>query len=265
MRRLDIETDDYVGELDIETDDYVGELDIETDDYVGELDIETRDARERLQKAWASGNIHEAYGILVQDIKPWYVRWLLNRFSSISVDDAEECVDAAIESVYNRGHQLVGNVYNYLFTGVRRNAIDLVKERKHFVPIDPEWVEAVSDDRLLVITEAALDEELTVRVDQLRQLYTLTLPKLPPNRRRLAELLLLDGAGSSNEDLAEMMGLSKAALKSLKSRTLSDLRGLLPVSAAALGIDFEQVLRPTPEVWELRPLLPSEDNGEDGE
>ena len=47
---LDIETDDYVGELDIETDDYVGELDIETDDYVGELDIETRDARERLQK-----------------------------------------------------------------------------------------------------------------------------------------------------------------------------------------------------------------------
>ena len=200
----------------------------------------------------------------MEDLKLWYVRWLLTRFSSISVDDAEECVDAAIESVYNRGNQKVKNVYNYLFTCVRRNALDLVYERKPFVPLDPEWIEGASDDRLLVIAEVALEEELTVRVDQLRKLYALTLPKLSQNRRRLV-LLLVERAGFSNEELAGMMGMSKEALKPLKSRTLSDLRHLLPISAEELGIDFEQVLRPTPEVFELRPLLPSEDNGEDGE
>ena len=130
-----------------------------------------------------------------------------------------------------------------------------------FVSFDPEWIEGASDDRLLIIAEAALDEELTVRVDQLRKLYALTLPRLALGRRRLAELLLVDGAGSSNEDLAEMMDISKEALKSLKSRTLSDLRRLLPISADELGIDFEQVLSPTPEVLGVRTFLPSEENG----
>ena len=103
-----------------------------------------------------------------------------------------------------------------------------------------------------------------MRVDQLRKLYALTLPKLAPGRRRLAELLLVNGAGSSNENLAEMMDISKEALKSLKSRTLSDLRRLLPISADELGIDFEQVLSPTPEVLGVRTFLPSDDNGEGG-
>ena len=58
-----------------------------------------------------------------------------------------------------------------------------------------------------------------------------------------------------------MMDISKEALKSLKSRTLSDLRRLLPISADELGIDFEQVLSPTPEVLGVRTFLPSEENG----
>ena len=198
----------------------------------------------------------------MEDVRPRCIGWLLNRFSSISTEDAEDCCDAAIDGVLRRGPERVRDVYNYLFTSARNAALDLVQERKHFVQVDPEWIEGASDDRLLVIAEAALDEELTVRVDQLRKLYALTLPKLAPSRRRLAELLLVDGAGSSNEDLAEMMDISKEALKSLKSRTLSDLRRLLPILADELGIDFEQVLSPTPEVLGVRPFLPSEDNGE---
>ena len=236
-----------------------------------ELDAGIDDVRERLQAAWSSGRIQEACGLLVEDVRPRYIRWLLNRVSSISMEDAEDCVDAAIDGVLRRGPDKVSDVYNYLFTCARNAAFDLVQERKnlvffdpdkHDVSFDPEWIEGASDDRLLEIAEAALDEELTLRVHQLRKLYALTLPKLAPRRRRLAELLLVDGAGSSNEDLAELMETSKDALKSLKSRTLSDLRHLLPIAADELGIDFDQVLSPTPEVLSVRPFLPSEDNEE---
>ena len=227
-----------------------------------ELNAGTDDVRERLQAAWSSGRIHEACGVLVDDVRPRCIRWLLNRFSSISTEDAEDCCDAAIDSVLRRDPEKVNDVYNYLFTSARNKALDLVQERKHFAPFDPEWIEGASDERLFVISEAALDEELTIRGDQLRKLYALTLPKLAPRRRHLVELLLVDGAGSSNEVLAEMMDTSKEALKSLKSRTLSELRRLLPISADELGIDFEQVLSPPPEVLSARPFLPSEDNGE---
>ena len=200
----------------------------------------------------------------MDDVRPRCIGWLLNRFSSVSTEDAEDCFDAAIDNVLRRGPERVNDVYNYLFTSARNNALDLVQERKHFPRFDPEWLEGISDNRLFVIAEAALDEELTVRVDQLRRLYALALPKLAPRRRRLAGLLLVDGAGSSNEMLSEMMDTSKEALKSLKSRTLSDLEQLLPVAADELGIDFEQVLSPPPEVLSAQPFLPSEDNGEGG-
>ena len=217
--------------------------------------------RERLQAAWSSGRIHEACGFFVDDVRPRCIGWLLNRFSSISKEDAEDCFDAAIDSVLRRDPEKVNDVYNYLFTSARNNALDLVQERRHLARFDPEWIEGASDDRLLVVAEAALDEELTVRVDQLRRLYALTLPRLAPRRRRLTELLLVDGVGSSNEELAEMMGISKEALRSLKSRTLSDLRRLLPISADELEINFEQVLSPPPEVLSAQPFSPSEDNG----
>ena len=252
-----------MGELDDEINEQIEELENDIDE-LEELDSQTIDVKERLLKAWSSGNIHEAFGILVVDMWPWYIRWLLKRFPSFSVDDAEECLDDAIESIHNRDPETVNNIYNYLFTCVRRNAINLVNERKSFVRLDPEWVEAASDESLLKIAEVALDGELTVRVDQLRRLYDLTLPKLSPNRRRLA-LLLLERTGLTNEELAEMMEMTKDALKSLKSRTLADLRRLLPISAEELGLDFNQVLNPLPEVFEERPFLPSEDNEDGGE
>ena len=229
------------------------------------LDTKPDEVRERLGGAWGSGRIAEACGILVEDVKLRCVGWLLRGFSSISKEDAEYCFDAAIDSVLRRGPEKVNDVYNYLFTSAKNNAFDLVQERKYFASLDPELVEGAIDDRLFVVAEAALDEELTVRVDQLRKLYALTLPKLAPRRRRLTELLLVHGAELSNEELAEVMEISKEALKSLKSRTLSDLRRLLPISADDIGIDFEQVLSPSPDVLSARPILPSEENGEGSE
>ena len=243
----------------------MGKINTETDDYGGELDTKTDDVRERLQRAWASEDIQGTCGILLADVEPRCMRWLLHNFQSLSEEDAEDCFNAAIEGVLRRGSEKVRDVYIYLFTSARNGALNLVRERKRFVPLDPELVEGASADRLLVIAEAALDEEITVRVDQLKQIFALALPKLAKNRRRLAELLLGEGTGLSSEDLARTMGLSKTALKSLKSRTLSDLRRLFPIAAEELGIDFEQVLSPTPDVLKVQPFLPFENNGECGE
>ena len=161
------------------------------------------------------------------------------------MDDAEECLDDAIESIHNRDPETVNNIYNYLFTCVRRNAINLVNERKSFVRLDPEWVEAASDESLLKIAEVALDGELTVRVDQLRRLYDLTLPKLSPNRRRLA-LLLLERTGLTNEELAEMMEMTKDALKSLKSPYTRGPQTSTADISRGTGAGLQPSVEPTP-------------------
>ena len=231
---------------------------------MGKLNSETDIVKERLRDAWNSGRIHEACGLLVEDVRPRCIGWLLNNVSAISEEDAEDCFDAAVEGVLSGRPERVRDVYNYVFTSVRNAALDIVQERKNFVRVDLDWIEGVNDNRLLIIAEASLDEELTLRVGQLRKIFALTLPKLAPGRRRLTRLLLTDGAGKSNEDLASTMDISKDALKSLKSRTLSDLRRLLPISADELGIDFDQVLSPPPEVLGVRPLLPSAENEECG-
>ena len=226
------------------------------------LNNRTDHVRESLDAAWGSRNIAKACGILVDDVRRRCIGWLLNGFKSMSKDDAEECFDAAVEGVLRRGPENVKNVYSYVFTSARRNALGIVAEREHFADYDPRWIEGASEDRMLVIAEAVLDEELTVRADQLRKLYTLTLPKLAPRRRRLTEILLAHGASISNGLLAEMMGTTPEALKSLKSRTFSNLRSLLPASADELGLNFDDVLSPPPEVLSPRPFLPSEDDGE---
>ena len=227
-----------------------------------ETDTKTDEVRERLDEAWISGGTAEVCGIFMEVVRPRCIKWLLNWSSSISMEDAEECVDAAIESVLIRGPDRVNDVYNYLLASAKYKALDLLQERNHFTPFDPEWIERAGDDRLFVVAEAALDEELTLRVVQLRKLFALALPKLAPNRQRLVALWLEGGVRTNNENLAEMMGISKGALKSLKSRALSDLRELLPLSADELGIDFKQVLNPLPEVLSTRPSIPSEENGE---
>lgn len=198
----------------------------------------------------------------MEEVRPRCIEWLLRKFSAISEDDAEDCVDEAFEGVRERSSESVKDVYNYLFSSAKYKALDLIQERKYRVSFDSEWLTSAVDERLYVVAEAVLDEELTVRVDQLRRLFALAFSKLAPNRRRLVELWLEGGVRSSNEVLAKDMDISNGALKSLKSRTLSDLRDLLPTSADELGIDFQHVLNPPPEVLSARPSLPSEENGE---
>lgn len=238
------------------------------------------DLKERLGAAWAAGRRPETCAILLEEVMPRVCRWLLSKFS-ISEEDAEDCFHDAVGGLLPREPSHVNNVYSYVFTSAQNKAIDLVHERGRLVHYDPDqdigeesglddspWESRGSlvdakPDALVVLAEAALEEELTLREYQLQQIFTLTLIKLVPSRRRLTELLLIHGPRTGNDQLAEMMNISEGAIKSLKSRTLSDLRLLLPVAADALGFDFEHVLRPPPEGLFLPPVLPSEDNEEE--
>ena len=116
---------------------------------------------------------------------------------------------------------------------------------------------------MLIVAEAALDVELTAKDEQLQAIFRAALPKLARNRRRLAEVLLQHGATITNAVLADIMEQSQTAIKSLKSRTFYDLRRLLPVSADELGINFDTLLAPEPEVWVRNPVIPSEEEDVD--
>ena len=237
----------------------------------------TSDVAERLNNAWHSHNIAEACGILMDDVMPRCLKWLLNGFGhqGVSHEDTEDCFNDAVEGLLKRDPSKVNNPYNYVFTSAKNTALDLLRERKHLVRYNPEWdgsEEHVGDDAdgsarrstlgwhadiLQIITEAVLDAEVTARGDQLRAVFGITLPKLAPARRRLIELFLDRGADITNATLAGFMNRSETALKSLKSRTFDDLRDLLPLSAHELGINFYHFLAPSPEISVRRPSFPS--------
>jgi DNA-directed RNA polymerase specialized sigma24 family protein len=195
----------------------------------------------------------------------------------VSQEDAEDCFDAAVEGLLKRDSGQVGDPYNYVFTSAKNAALDLLRERKLLVRYDPEW-EGNTDDlngddgggpmgpppewfteSLRVIAEAVLEVEISARDEQLRAAFGITLLKLAPNRRRLVEILLDRGTDITNAALADLMGRSETALKSLKSRTFGDLRELLPVAAHELGINLDDLLAPPPEISFRRPALPSSD------
>ena len=196
----------------------------------------------------------------------------------MSEEDCEDCINDSIEGLYRRQPNQVNDPYNYLFTSAKNTAFDILRERKLYAPYDPHWLEDDdpsgdlsevpqlgepdwTSDGMIIIAEAALEVELTARNEQLRAIFHATLPNLPSRRRRLVEVLLEHGATVPNAVLADIMNQSETAIKSLKSRAFGDLRRLLPDTADELGIDFDSLVAPEPEVLALYSDIPSEDQG----
>ena len=199
-----------------------------------------QDTKERLSTAWFNGSTAEALGILNDDVRRWCVRWLVSRFGhqGISEEDAEDCFSDAMEGLLNREASKVSDPYNYVFTGAKNAALDILDERKRLVRRNPEW-EGQEDDideyggesvastpsawsarDLLIVTEATLDIEVSGRTEQLRDLYRFVLPKLNPARRRLVEVLLERGADISYAALADVMNSSVSAVKCSEAEPL---------------------------------------------
>ncbi len=238
------------------------------------------DVKLRLAESWKAGNVAEACGILVDEVMPRCVKWLINNFSNLSQED---CFDDGVEGLLKRTPSRVNDPYNYLFTSAKNSALDILRERKSIVRYDPDWQgdddwsnnwseitqsreSTWSSEAILIVAEVALDAEIveiTERDEQLRTVFQVALPKLAPNRRRLVEVLLEHGANIPNAVLADIMDRSETAVKSLKSRTFRELRCLLPISADEVGINFGLLLAPEPEALVRNPIIPSEGDDAD--
>ncbi len=243
----------------------------------GEGENSSSDVRERLTAAWQNHRIAEACGILMDEVLPRCLKWLLNGFvhQGVSYEDAEDCFDDAVEGLLKRDASQVDDPYNYVFTCAKNAALDLLRERKHLVCYDPDWEgreddaaqEAEGDagqaatrwspDALNIVLEAALDVEITARDEQLRNIFGIALPRLAPARRRLVEVLLDLGTDITNAALADLMGrYGKKIPKIVEGSALERLQGRL-VAAHELGINFDDLLVPTPEAWARKPMIPS--------
>ena len=241
------------------------------------------DVKLLLAEAWKGDNIAEACGILVDDIMPRCVQWLLGKFhrQGLSYEDFEDCFNDGVEGLLKRSPEQVPDPYNYVFTSALHAAFDTLRERNYIVQHDPDWhgsddepikdwndtpaAEEVdwSSEAMLIVAEVSVDAELSVREEQLKAIFRISLLKLAPNRRRLVEALLEHGANIANAVLADIMGRSETAIKSLKSRTIADLRYLLPSSADELGINFDLLVAPEPEALIRNPVIPSEEDESD--
>ena len=242
-----------------------------------EKECKPSDLKERLTSAWHSQFTNLTCAILVEEVMPRCVGWLINRYQGLSHEDSEDCFHEAVEGLLKRPSHKVNDPYNYVFTSAKNVALDLLMERKNIVHYDPEWEGSQDADNydsggakgvdtrrhigtFRVIAEAVLDVEVSIRDEQIRDVFDITLPKLAPARRRLLELLMDRGADITNTALADLMGITEIALKSLKSRTFRDLRDILPTVAESLGVSFDHLLSPPPEVLFRRSAIPSPDD-----
>ena len=241
------------------------------------------DVKLRLAETWKANDIAATCGILLDDVMPRCIQWLLGKFHGrgLSYEDCEDCFNDAVEGLLKRIPRQIKNPYSYVFTSALNAAYDVLSERKHIVHQDPSWVGADdesfadwsdvphagkvnwSPEAMQIVAEVAVDAELSVRDERLKAIFQATLLKLRPGRRQLAEVLLEHGANITNAVLANIMGRNESAVKSLKSRTFDDLRRLFPITADELGIDFDSLVVPEPEVLANSPIIPSDEDGPD--
>ena len=241
------------------------------------------DVKLRLAEAWSAHGMAETCGVLVSEVSQRCVQWLLRKFhgQGLSHEDCEDCFNDGVEGLLKWSPEQVKDPYNYVFTSALNAAYDVLSERKHIVQYDPSWTgpddESFADwsdapqtgkvnwspEAMLIVAEVSVDAELSVRDEQLKAIFRTALLKLAPSRRRLVEALLEHRANIANAVLADIMGRSESAVKSLKSRTFDDLRRLLPITADELGINFDSLIVPEPEVLANSPVIPSDEDGPD--
>jgi len=242
----------------------------------------SEDLQGRLALAWAGGRIDEACGILIDEVQPRCVKSLLSKYrGKLSYEDCEDCFDRGIEKLLSHKDdpQESGNPYNYVWTCAVNEGNDIMREHGQLVRVDPDWLgseeDGSTDERepppsptrwhphsALVVAEVTLDVELhdSKHVQIIKEVLSVAVRRLPPQRQRLIVVLLENEVRVSNELLAELMGMSDTAVRSLKSRAFQDLRTLIPAAAEELGVDISSLIVPEPEVLTPEPpSLPSTD------
>ena len=236
------------------------------------------DLRSRLAHTWKSDR-PSFWLIMYEELRPYCMRWLSRSFLSTNLceEDFEDCFTDAVEGLMRRDSKEIDSPMNYVFTSARNAALDMISERKRFVSFPLELIEdgedwddipedssAFSDvkwdaESLTEVAEISLQDEVTPKTEQLRIIFNHLLRKLPKERHWLAGLMLEHGTSAPNAIFAEIMGKTETAVKSLKSRTLADMRKLFPQSAQEVGIDLSSLLAPAVESGLESSEIPSGD------
>jgi RNA polymerase sigma factor (sigma-70 family) len=228
------------------------------------MDSTNDDVKERLASAWQGGRIEEVCGILIDEVQSRCIGSLLFKYGGkLSYEDCEDCFNYGVEKLLthkdNPGD--IRNPYSYVWTCAVHECVDMINERNKFVNFDPEWLE--SEESAMVVAEVALDTELqdAEHVETIKEILSLAISQLSPQRRRLIRVLMEKDVLISNELLAELMSMSNTAVRSLKSHAFQDLRKLFPAAAEELGVDISRLILPEPEVLTPEPPdLPSTDD-----
>lgn len=243
------------------------------------------DVQGRLASAWLGGRIDEACGILIDEVQSRCVKSLLSKYGGkLSYEDCEDCFDYGVEKLLSHKDNPgdISNPYNYVWTCAVNEGMDMMRERGQIVRFDPDWLGSQEEDSAdelvppstptswhshtaLVVAEVALDAELhdSKHVETIKEVLSLAVRRLPPQRQRLIGVLLEHEVDvSNNKLLAELMDMSDTAVRSLKSHALQDLRILFPAAAQELGVDISRLIVLEPEVLTPEPpKLPSTDEG----
>jgi len=172
-------------------------------------------------RALRSDDIREAQralGVLIDTYTDRLTRFAYSLVGSVDV--AEDVVQDVFVRVWNARARLRPDLSwrGYIFTAVRRRALDVLKHR---VVETRNAVKLASAEPMTMTVEDDLD------ADQMARIVRDAIATLPERRRTVLRLRYEDGLPYA--DIADVMGVSEKAAKDLAARAIRELRTRLGV------------------------------------
>jgi len=225
-----------------------------------------------LKEAWVRREYARFYSLVEDHAKPIILRGLRGRESSLAgLTDVEledtfaEALGLLVQLQADPGRAAgVLEPGRYLWSMARNAAIDELRRRDREQEAIQLWGGAILAPRCLederqegqptsgedeaesdrgsrietTIFEGLLPE-LDAEPSQAAKAVRLSIARLPPQRRRVIEHLLLHGPETDAADAATALGLSATNYRSVKSRAFDDLRSSIPLLLTEMGIHID--------------------------
>lgn len=136
-----------------------------------------------------------------------------------SFDLAEDLVQGVFIQFWEKRSvkQLHGSLKSYLFTAVKNNALNYIRQNKKF------RIEELDDEFDLLMEESSDKEDLELKKQKLYK----ELESLPPQSRKVFEAIIFDD--KRYKEVAEELDISVNTVKTHYSRALKQLRSSLDI------------------------------------
>ncbi len=191
------------------------------------MDWPKRDRASTLAERARRGD-REAFRELYRELHPLVARFVARRVSSQA--DAEDLVARVFEKLVEKlgdFDRKRAGVRTWVLTMARNSVIDHYRTRKSPLPLE-ELADGLTDGEGGPL-ETLLDDEEVQVVSELLEAY-------PPQVRRI--LSLRYGDGLRHREIAQLLGLSEAAVKQRISRTIRDMRARGKVFSRTGAVDY---------------------------